>query len=156
MVFDKFGKDSTYLYLCFPKTIIYDNKTDALHLVERYSVDRHHSGRNLRDYRLYRFRDSLIYPKKFKIPPYQKDSFNIYYGYLLKIDNLILNNLLDKSLSPQSKGENKVYDIPINTAIKKWAISKVNDSIKGKIHFKLHNKEKGFFYKSLDIELFED
>ncbi|WP_438711839.1 hypothetical protein ACSTS3_04620 [Aquimarina muelleri] len=74
----------------------------------------------------------------------------------IKLSNLKLDSLIDNKTIVQKYRNLKIYNIPVNKNLKKWAISKIKDSIKGKIHFKLHNKEKGFFYKSLDIELFED
>ncbi|WP_103867618.1 MULTISPECIES: hypothetical protein [Aquimarina] len=148
--------DSTYIYLCFPKRIIYNNKTSLLNKLNRYNINLNQVGTNSRDYRWYRYKDSLIYPDSFQIEPFEKDSIDFYYGYSLKLSNFQLDSLINSKKITQIYGKLKVYDIPISDDVEKWASSKINDSIKGQLHFKLHNKEKGFFYKSLDIELFDD
>jgi hypothetical protein len=156
LLFDKKGKDSTDLYLCFPKKIIYNNKSKVSNKISRYNINVHPIGKNSKDYRIYKFEDSLIYAKSFRVNPLEKGFLNIYYGYLVKVNNQKLDSVLKKHNYNQLIGENKVYDISATKELKKWVISKINDSIKGQLHFKLHNKEKGFFYKSLDIDLFED
>ncbi|WP_438710230.1 hypothetical protein ACSTS3_14160 [Aquimarina muelleri] len=156
ILYDKKGNDSTSIFLCFPKTIAYNNPTSQLHLIERYNINQHQVGLNNRHYRRYMYKDSLVYAESFKVKPLEKGFVDFYYGYLLKVSNTKLDSLTGGQKQIQQKGNLKIFNIPISKEIKKWAISKINDSIKGQLHFSLHNKEKGFFYKSLDIELFED
>ncbi|WP_148639246.1 hypothetical protein [Aquimarina longa] len=147
-------EDSTFIYLCFPKTIIINNPTKYPLKIDRYKVGLHPKGINYRHYRIFKYKDSLYYENEFLVKPMTKDSFNTYYGYQIKLKNEILDSLINNKVQEISKF--KIYNIPINNNSKKWAISKISDSLKGKLHFSLHNKEKGFFYKSLDIELFDD
>ncbi len=148
-------EDSTYTYLCFPKRILYNNSTSIFNEVSRYNVNKHQVGTNTRDYRWYKYSDSLVYPKGFEIKPLQKDSIDFYFGYSLKLPNSRLDSLIFNKKISQIYGKLKVYNILADENLKKWALSKINDSIKGQLHFKLYNEDKGFYYKSLDIELFE-
>ncbi|WP_438712295.1 hypothetical protein ACSTS3_07920 [Aquimarina muelleri] len=144
------------VFLCFPKEIIINNPTKYTLKVDRYKVGLHPKGINYRYYRIFKFKDSLFYENEFSIKPKTKDSFYVYYGYKINLNNKILDTLIKSNSKVQEISKFKIHNIPISKEIKKWAISKINDSIKGQLHFSLHNKEKGFFYKSLDIELFED
>jgi hypothetical protein len=151
------GNDSTYIFLCFPKTIVYDNHYDITNELIRFNVNYYPVGTNSRDFRTYKYYNNKLNPvRSFNLENKKRDSFDIFYGYSIRISNIKLDSLISNQKIIQSIGNYSVYDVSISKSIKNWALSKINDSIKGQLHFKLYNKEKGFFYKSLDIELFED
>ena len=150
-------KDSAFINLCFPKKIVYENKASTSIKLSRYNLNQNEVGINNRYYPTYKFDDSLVYAKGFRIEAFKKDSLDIYYGFRLKEHRSKLDSLLKGKTPVQKKADWLIYDIPITPQLKEWANHIITDSMmKARLNFKLHSKEKGFFYKSLDIELFED
>jgi hypothetical protein len=150
-------KDSSYIYLCFPKKIVFNNNASILNKVKGFKLNYYTGSSNNRYFPTYKFEDSLVYAKGFDIIPFTKDSLNIYYGYRLKESNSKLDSLITDKIPVQKKADWLIYNLPISQELKKWANLKVTDSmLKTQLHFFLSNKKDGFYYKSLDIELFED
>ncbi|WP_234859229.1 hypothetical protein [Aquimarina aquimarini] len=148
--------DSSYVYLCFPKTISIKSSNNIESVIHNYHVGQHYKGIDLLHYKTYEYSDKLITKKDVNLSKGKKVTLNLYYGYLLKISNQKLDMLIKNKKETQVLQKFNVYDISIDNTIKKWVNKQISDSLKGKLHFSLHNKEKGFFYKSLDIELFDD
>ena len=124
-------KDSSYIYLCFPKTIQIENSGKTKNMIHNFHLGKHHKGNSAKYYKAYEY-DKKLTPKiKRFIEKERKLSIQIYYGYLLKISNHRLDTFIKNKTENQILQGFKVYDIPINNTVKKWALSKINDSIKG-------------------------
>jgi hypothetical protein len=155
IIYKEKGNDSTYLYLCFPKRITMNNVLKTTKVLD-FHLGHYQNTKDQRHYRTYKYNKKLLLDINLDSGKKKSFSFDIYYGYLMKLKNSKLLELLINTEKTQQLGNLEVYNIKTTKDIKNWALSKINDSIKGQLHFKLYNKEKGFFYKSLDIELFED
>ncbi|WP_062055798.1 hypothetical protein [Aquimarina longa] len=156
LIYNSQENDSSYIYLCFPKKIYIENQPNIKNKIHNYHVGQHHKNIDILHYKTYEYTNKLIIKKDITLNNNETKTFILYHGYLLKVLNEKLDVFIKNKKESQILQGFSVYDIYINDTIKKWAISKISDSLKGKLHFSLHNKEKGFFYKSLDIELFDD
>ncbi len=151
--------DSSYIYICFPKKINFINQTPYIAQITNITIGKSPRGTSTRDYKVFSFIDKLESKHNIidqKISQNENRSFNIYYSYLLKISNKKLDSLINNSEEIQKYQRFPVYNINLAKKDKEWVSKTILNKYKGQLHFSLHNKEKGFFYKSLDIELFED
>ncbi|WP_438711840.1 hypothetical protein ACSTS3_04625 [Aquimarina muelleri] len=156
LVYNSKLNDSSFVYLGFPKTILINNKKSENISIENYHVGQHPKGIDILHYKTYKYNKKLQFKKKITVKPNEKSKLDLYYCYLLKVENKKIDSLINLENEIQIVSGYKVYNIQPNKTVKDWIFKQINDSLKGKLHFSLYSKEKGFFYKSLDIELFED
>ena len=93
LVYNSKENDSSYIYLCFPKMINIDNQTNKKNIIENFHVGQHHKGINVLHYKAYEYTDKLKIKRDITFDKNEKTTFNLYYGYLLKIPNTMFDSL---------------------------------------------------------------